>query len=97
MEIQIADPSHINPLFQIYKDCKKALDAQGIPQWTDTYPNIETLKKDIENKEAYILKDKKQLLGVVVLNEQQDQQYTNVDWRFNDKKILVIHLSLIHI
>jgi len=91
MEIQIADTKHISPLFKIYQDCKSFLDAKGIFQWTDTYPNIEIVKKDVENKETFILIDRNQLVGVVVLNEQQDQQYTKIAWKFNDKKVLVVH------
>lgn len=91
MKIQIANSNHISPLFQIYRDCKKALDAQGIYQWTDDYPNIEIVKTDIEKEETYILTDKNQLLGAVILNEEQDQQYQTIDWKFSDKKVLVIH------
>jgi len=91
MQIQIATSTHIALLFQIYQDCKKALDLQGIFQWTDTYPNLETVKKDVKNEDAFILKDKTQLLGVIVLNEQQDQQYAKIDWKINDKKVLVVH------
>ncbi|MGK0365721.1 MAG: GNAT superfamily N-acetyltransferase [Saprospiraceae bacterium] len=91
MQIQLANITHITPLFQIYKDCKIALDDQGIFQWTDTYPNIKTVEHDIESREIFILKDKNQLVGVVILNEDQDPQYATIDWKFNDKKVLVVH------
>ena len=91
MQIQVATANHITPLFQIYQDCKKALDAQGIFQWTDTYPNIEIVKRDVESGKTFILNDENQLAGVVILNEEQDPQYANIDWKFNDQKVLVVH------
>lgn len=91
MKIQLASSIHITPIFQIYQDAKITLDAQGIFQWTDAYPNIEIVKSDIEKGETYILKDENQLVGVIILNEEQDPQYKEIDWKFDDQKVLVVH------
>lgn len=91
MQIQLATPPYIASIFKIYQDAKIALDAQDIFQWTDAYPNIEIVKSDIEKEETYILKDKNQLVGVLILNEEQDPQYKEIDWKFNDQKVLVVH------
>ncbi len=91
MQIQLATLTHIASVFKIYQDAKITLDAQGIFQWTDAYPNIEIVQSDIKKGETYILKDENQLVGVIILNEEQDPQYKEIDWKFDDQKVLVVH------
>lgn len=68
-----------------------ALDAQGIPQWDEIYPNRDTFASDIGEGTLYGLTEDGALAGIIVLSEFQDVEYGAVDWQLKDDRPLVIH------
>lgn len=80
----------------LYKDCINDLLKNGIFQWDYRYPNIEFYKKCIGNREQYIIFDDEALIGSVVLNEAQDEEWSKVSWTYMDERTLVIHALAIN-
>ncbi len=77
--------------FQIITDCRNYMYSIGIPQWTEHYPTLETIQKDIGKKEAFGYFHEKILAGIIIINDHQDVQYLEINWKFKDGKIGVIH------
>ncbi|MGG7178728.1 GNAT family N-acetyltransferase [Clostridium paraputrificum] len=75
-----------NKAIEFYKD-------SGI-NWTEDYPNKEVFKKDIEKSELFIL-GKEDIIGIVVLNDEEDINYKKVKWEKRERN-LVIHRLFIN-
>lgn len=76
---------------QLYKDCIDDLNNRGIFQWDHRYPNTEFYISCINNKDQYVFIDDEVLVGCVVLNETQSEEWSAVSWNYKDEKALVIH------
>lgn len=72
-ELQRASRQELAEIFQIFIEAKQQMDRRKIYQWTDTYPSLEILAKDIEKKELLVLKDntEKIVSAGVLSNESQ--------------------------
>lgn len=91
MEIRQGQPGQLNSIFAIFMNCKLAMDAAGIFQWTEVYPNRAVIESDIDKGELYCLSENGCCMGVVALSDVQDPEYATVNWHFNEGKILVVH------
>lgn len=78
-------------LLELYGNAIELMRLQGIDQWDDVYPHEDDLCADIRHHELYVLEQDNELLGAVVLNEEQEPQYRYVDWQHTAGKVGVIH------
>ncbi len=62
--------------------------------WTEKYPTREIFEEDILKREAYIIENDEELVGVVVLNSEEDISYKNLLWQENER-FIVIHRFMI--
>ncbi|HMQ69791.1 MAG TPA: GNAT family N-acetyltransferase [Ignavibacteria bacterium] len=91
MTISKVKISQLDEIFQIFIDCRAALEKKGIFQWTDKYPTLKIIKNDIQEGNLYCLSENSKTYGVININEFQDPEYNSVHWKDNVDKILVIH------
>lgn len=82
-------------LFPIYRAAKENLDKQGIYQWTDTYPNEQIIRSDIEKGVLYVLKSEGEIVGAMNLSEEQEPEYANIEWEYDNTKVMVLHRLVI--
>ena len=75
----------------VYDEARSHLRAKNIFQWPDSYPSRETVRKDIDRKELYVLWTNGRIAGAVCLNQEQEEAYKNVAWSFDDRKVMVVH------
>lgn len=68
----------------------RAMEAAGIFQWDEVYPNRSVLKDDIEKGSMRIAEYAGTIAAFVSLNEEQPQEYGFVQWR-SGGRILVVH------
>lgn len=61
--------------------------------WTSNYPKVEHFEKDFKNGHLFILEED-EIIGVCVLNDEEDINYKKVKWD-NYKKAIVIHRLMI--
>ncbi|HNY17996.1 MAG TPA: GNAT family N-acetyltransferase [Treponemataceae bacterium] len=81
----------LDAVMALIERATKRLDAIGIPQWDEIYPNRDVLAADIAARTLYGLSVDGTLAGIVVLNEYQDAEYGEVQWELADPRPLVIH------
>lgn len=96
MEIRMAERNDINEIFTIYVNAKKNLIENGIFQWTDNYPTLAIITEDIKNKFLYVLSINDEIIGAINISEEQEKEYEDINWLFDDRKILVIHRLVVH-
>ncbi|MDC7218922.1 MAG: GNAT family N-acetyltransferase [Spirochaetales bacterium] len=91
-----ARESDLDELTTLYHRCVDDLNSRGIRQWDkEVYPNRQTQSASIKRGHQYRIGDEDRLIGAVVLNETQAEEWAAVDWQFNDKTPLVIHALVI--
>ncbi|WP_429375524.1 GNAT family N-acetyltransferase [Paenibacillus sp. DS2015] len=91
MSIIRPEKTDIHTIFEIFQECRFDLDAQGIKQWDDIYPNKEVIEEDIQNQSIFILKHDEEIAGVVSYDEMEIEEYKSVDWKHKDGRNIVIH------
>ncbi|HYK72998.1 MAG TPA: GNAT family N-acetyltransferase, partial [Pseudoneobacillus sp.] len=79
---------------EIYLKCRESLFGNGILQWNDQYPNREYFMECIENKVLFVLMDDSKILGHVVLNEWESEEWDMIPWE--GSKPIVIHSLMIN-
>ncbi len=95
-DVKIAQIEDIPLLMDIFIKCTDHMLAKGIQQWHYDYPNEQVISKDIKNKALFMIKNELGALATITLNEQQDQQYKNIRWKYTEGKVLVIHRLAVH-
>lgn len=90
-KIEKGQLSDLKSLFQIYLNAKDELNSNGIYQWTDKYPTMSIIENDLKKGVLYTLKNGHEIIGAIIINEEQDAEYESVDWKFDNSKVLVIH------
>lgn len=80
-------PSILNMIQRVIAD----MESKGIDQWDGVYPDEDVIKTDLAAGTLYVYEDKSVLKGMIVLNNDQSEEYKNVNWSFHAGKQLVIH------
>ena len=91
--IRRANKEDIKFIMRIYEAAKKKMRADGnLHQWSDKYPDEETLLNDIARGELYIAHDGNEIYGVFMLSFSGEDTYKVIQgaW-FNDEPYAVIH------
>jgi RimJ/RimL family protein N-acetyltransferase len=78
----------------IYLQCRERLFENGILQWDDQYPNKDYFRGCIENGDLFVLMENRELIGHVVLNEWESEEWKIISWE--ESKPLVIHSLMIN-
>lgn len=89
--IEKAKREDLDDLFALINRVKADMKKNQLDQWNDDYPTREIIENDILNEDLYIIKSDDRLFGGICLNEDQEEAYQQVDWKFDPTKVLVIH------
>lgn len=82
----------IEEILALTKACGKHMRDNGIDQWDENYPDRGSLLNDIETKTLFAYREQGTILGIVVLNESQDEEYGELNWSTSDDdKNIVVH------
>ena len=90
-KIELAKINDLDRVKNIANDCALEMMSRGIFQWDENYPNIEIFKKDIDNQNLYVYREKSIVLGCIMLSLSKDEVYDNVKWLTKDEKNLYVH------
>ena len=82
----------IDEIIALTKACGKHMRDNGIDQWDEHYPDRGSIQNDIETETLFTLCEGDQILGIVVLNESQDEEYAEINWSTSETdRNLVVH------
>lgn len=54
--LELAQEHEIDVCNEIINEGREFQKEQGFIQWTDDYPNVQTIRSDIQNKKGYVVK-----------------------------------------
>ena len=91
--IRRANKEDIKFIIPIYDAAKKKMRADGnLHQWSDKYPDEETLLNDITRNELYIAYDDEGIYGIFMLSFSGEDTYKEIQGAWlNDEPYAVIH------
>lgn len=90
--LEPADPEFIGEYNAIVEDARQFQREQGFIQWTNDYPNMDTIREDIREKNGYVLKVNGELAGYLYVGFEGDPTYGEIRgaWR-KDMPYAVMH------
>ena len=78
--IRLAKEKDLDNIQEIYVYARKFMAEHGNPtQWGQTRPTEETLRKDIEKEQLYVIEERDRLQGVFALIIGEDPTYQNIE------------------
>ena len=86
-----AKPEDLPGIEKLYNDCTYVMNQNKIFQWDDKYPNSEMFKSCIEDEGQFVFVVNDKIIGSVVLDEFQSEEWSALEWKYNDGEQLVIH------
>jgi len=89
-------PEELDTILDLTRACGKHMRENGIDQWDENYPDRKSLQLDIQTRTLFAFREDDQVLGIVVLNENQDPEYKEINWSTNesDRNIVVHRLAV---
>ncbi|MGL5276971.1 L-amino acid N-acyltransferase YncA [Myroides marinus] len=88
--IKPIDITDLSQTLKVLEEVKQHMLSQGIDQWDESYPNKDIISNDIQKKQAYIYTENEQVLAYMVLNEEYDIEYDDLNWN-TPTPFVVIH------
>lgn len=82
----------VDEIWEILKDAIERRRLEGSEQWQNGYPNLQTIKSDIEKNNAYVLVGDEGIMGYAALIANHEPAYENIqgEW-LSDGDFLVVH------
>ena len=96
MRLVQAKEEQITRIMEIIEDGRANLKQLGLPQWQNGYPDLEQMKKDVEQQKSYVLMDGQQIIRTVCLDEDGELAYDalNGEWSSNDPYIAIHRMAV---
>ncbi len=90
--LELAKLDDVRKCYNIIKEAKKFQKEQGFTQWTDDYPNQDTIQQDIQAEKGYIVTSDKEIAGYMCIDFSGEPAYENIEGKWNtDLPYAVIH------
>ena len=97
MKLLKATEADISGIINIIKQAQAYFNEKGINQWQDNYPNLETVKSDVRNKNGYVLLKDNTVVGTVVVTFDADNNYKSIyngEWITNNQYAVIHRLAI---
>jgi GNAT superfamily N-acetyltransferase len=99
VDVRLAGAADLDALVGLLGDCVREMQARGLDQWDQVYPNRATLETDIAAGTLYRATradGSDGWLGSFTLNQHQDPEYADVPWRVTAQPVAVVHRLMVH-
>lgn len=90
-KIRKALREEIGEIMELIAKCVQVMQAGGSDQWDESYPNREVIGLDIERGTLYVYIDNEAIAGIIVLDENQAEQYGEIRWSQEQGRHLIMH------
>lgn len=97
MKFRKAVEAEVSSIMGIIKQAQAYFKEQGIKQWQDGYPNIETIKEDIGNKNSYVLIKDNHIIATVAVSFDREKTYDHIyggKWISNDEYAVIHRIAI---
>lgn len=90
--LELAQKEDIEICMEIINDGKAFQREQGFIQWTEEYPNADTLRSDVANGKGYVLKVDCRIAGYMCIDFDGEPAYADIQGKWRTKEpYAVIH------
>ena len=90
--ISVGQLNELEAILQLTRACGQHMRDNGIDQWDEHYPDRAVLVNDLQTETLFAYREGDEILGDVVLNETQDEEYGDVSWSTSqDYRNIVVH------
>ena len=90
--ISIGKIEELDSILKLTRSCGQHMRDNGIDQWDTDYPNREVILQDLQTQTLFAYREHKEVLGIVVLNESQDEEYAEINWSTDEtERNIVVH------
>lgn len=94
LSLRPANESDLELAMSFIQQAKAYHRELGLNQWTDAYPALEDIQRDIAEKKAYFLCDKEEKVGYICLDFDGEAAYQHIEGRWltpPDTKYMAMH------
>ncbi|WP_252863372.1 GNAT family N-acetyltransferase [Paenibacillus riograndensis] len=95
-KIRNARRDEIGAIMELIAKCVQVMQAGGSDQWNESYPNQEVISEDVDNGTLYAYEEQGAIAGIIVLDEEQAEQYDAIDWAEGQGPHLMMHRLAVH-
>lgn len=97
LTLELARMEHLQDYSHIIDQAKAFQRAQGFVQWTDEYPNIETIRGDIQRQKGYSLCSGGAIAGYLCIDFDGEPAYQDIQGQWAaDEPYAVVHRMAFH-
>lgn len=90
--LELASEKDIDICQQIIDEGKAFQKEEGFIQWTESYPNIDTIRNDIKTKKGYVVKVENNIAGYLCIDFTGEPAYADIEGEWHAKApYAVIH------
>lgn len=93
--LEPAREDEIKLCYKIIEEGKRYQQEQGFTQWTDDYPNEETIRQDILDKKGFVVKVDGDIAGYMCIDFDGEPAYKAIDgkWQSEDRYAVVHRMA----
>ncbi|WP_433941036.1 N-acetyltransferase family protein [Paenibacillus lautus] len=91
MNIRTGRMEDLEEIMALIARCVTVMQAGGSDQWDDQYPNREVIGEDLQRGTLFAAEGEGRILGIVVLDESQAEQYQTISWKQDEGPHLMMH------
>ena len=96
MEFRGAEPRDLPELMALFRAATRQMDAQGILQWDDIYPDEATIRADIVRGQMRVGTRSGKIAVAFMLELCSEGDYEPADWRYHEPDFVVLHRLCVH-
>jgi GNAT superfamily N-acetyltransferase len=96
MEIKQAKSTDLVEILYLLKVCIVDMNAKGLMHWNSAFPGNEQIRKDLQDGNIYLAKDRGVCKGMVTLNDAEPDEYREMKFQTADAKALYLHRMAVH-
>jgi len=94
--IRAGHQEDIEQIMELIARCVRKMQDGGSDQWDESYPNREVISGDLERGTLYVCEEAGDVAGIIVLDENQAEEYSAIDWMQNEGPHLIMHRLAVH-
>lgn len=91
LNIRTGRTEDLQEIMALISRCVTVMQAGGSDQWDDQYPNREVIGEDLQHGTLFAAESEGHIMGIVVLDESQDEQYRTISWKQEEGPHLMMH------
>lgn len=76
--------------------CVYDLNQKGFKHWNSSFPGSEIMIKAIESGSLYLYKENGVAKGMVVLSDEQPDEYKGIEWQAGNSKVMYLKFLAVH-